>query len=156
MHPRLAIDKLPEDLAKDLIEIFRPHPDAYEFIIAYNEALQLVDDVVDNKSSNPEEILAAIENTKIVFTMPFFLRHSQQLTLVSILIANTWADSIVWEKEDGWKKVHGDVLRHGLYGMVYAVVLIIGGWAACRKISLKLREFTHNQHLNDICQYSVS
>lgn len=124
--------------------------DAVQYIKDYNKYCHLIDDIIDS-DENREQVLTAQALHLHMQANPFYQRYSVALRAVEIMVNNTYADSVKWEKsEEQWKRTHADVLRHRGYDMFFIVFYIVCGYEALRSVSSRFREFSHWKHLGDI------
>jgi hypothetical protein len=126
---------------------------AAEFLMLWAEYCHAIDDLVDGANTASEHIIRTSGLLPLMLcTHPFFLRSpaiSIELRRVWLLVANTYADSVLWEKtgEEEWQRAHADVLRHCGNDMVFAVAQICGGYDHARTISREQRAICyHTQH----------
>lgn len=125
---------------------------AMDFLCQWAKYCHAIDDIIDGDNRSPEHVI----NTSgampvLLFTHPFFVRNpaiTVALRQVVLLVANTYADSVAWEKSPLlWQREHADVLRHCGNEMVFAVAQLCGGYEHARTISLEQREICyHTQH----------
>lgn len=135
---------------KEILELIGHDEEACKFMDLYAQYIHLVDDVIDVEKKDPELILKAFNMSTLVFSTPFWLKYSQQLLVVDVLINNQYADSVEWESSgDKWKRRDARCLSHCGYNMFFAVVLLVAGREGLRKISAKFRQWSHIKHLND-------
>lgn len=143
-----------EQLEAEVKEIFQDQPLAAEFIRLWTELVHLLDDVIDEPNDSERTLLVQYI-TKCLYSHPFYIANQVGLEMVTTLVDNTYADSVLWENSgEEWKIMHADSLRHCAYDVFYAVVYILKGRAFLRKFSLKFREYSHKKHLNDIIKWS--
>src|SRR5512139_967259 len=142
-------------LLNDINEIFSNYPDARQFVLLWTDYVHYIDDLVDGDIKvNSETLIAMAAKASVLHSNNFWRTHGHLLNLVELLINNSYADSVVWEKsEEEWKKQASDVIRHEGLNMFFTVVLIIGGRDKLRHISSRMREYTHFKHLSDILDY---
>jgi hypothetical protein len=96
-----------------------------------------------------EQIVAAFAQGVIVLSHPFYLRNIAALRLLTVLIANQYADSVRWEKDDEaeeWQKRWADTHRSCGLEMCRAISLICGGWELVRSVSAELEEVCFWDH----------
>lgn len=126
--------------------------EAMHFLLTWAEYCHALDDIVDGDRTDPEHIIRTAGMLPVVlFTHSFFLRSVQiasALRQVALLVANTYADSVAWERSASeWKRRHADVMRHAGNEMVFAVAQIVGGYDHARKLSAAQREVCYfSQH----------
>ena len=142
-------------LFNEISEIFSNFPDARDYVIKHNNYVHFIDDIIDGDvTNNPDNILKLMHMACDLHSMPFHRQYGHVLFMLDTVINNSYADSVKWEKsEEDWKKKASDVIRHEALNTFFAVVFIIAGYDKMRKISSRMREFTHFRHLNDILNY---
>lgn len=129
------------------LQVLNVNPEAVRFIKAYIEYCHDIDDIIDNAITDPEFILKTFLKAAAIFSSNFYVKHSEQLYPLIIVITNSYADSVQFERsKEGWKLQASDVLRHCAIDMVLLVVGIVAGYDAVREISPLLREHNYNQH----------
>lgn len=124
-------------------------PDALVFILAFHGFAHRIDDFVDGEAAlGPEELIELLMLANSLYSTPFYLANAPRLSGVVAGIANTYLDSVAWEKDMvEWKRKVADTIRLCGNDMVTAVAFITGGFTHMRKLSLRLREFAwHSQH----------
>jgi len=139
---------------RELINLYREacleNPDAMVFLLAFHCYAHAVDDLVD-EGCTPEKLLDCLAQANAMYGTLFWLANSARLGGVISQIANTWADSVAWEREDEeWKRRVADVIRQCGNDMVTQVASIVGGWRHMRSISLRLREHAYNEQHQEV------
>lgn len=122
------------------------NPQAREFLILWREYVHQIDDLIDGDAKGPEPMLNTFMLAAFVYTTPFFQAHMPALRQIAVNCTNAYADSVAWEKADGWKAQWADHYRHFASEMVLAVAAICGGYQHMRKISPLIREMGWNEH----------
>jgi hypothetical protein len=137
----------------ELLDIYKiaanRNTDALVFIMAFHGYAHRIDDVVDGEvHCGPEELIELLMLANALYSTPFYIENSARLSGVVGSIANTYLDSVHWERDSTeWKRRVADVIRLCGNDMVCAVAFIVGGFRHMRDISLRLREFAwHSQH----------
>jgi hypothetical protein len=143
-----------QEIKDKLREILSRHPNVAQFLIDYNDYVHLIDDLIDgDATTNAENILTLAHKASKLFNNDFYRQFGQYLYLVEVVNNNTYADSVIWEKIDGWKKQHADVMRHAALDMFMACIFILSDYQTLRSISPKMREYCYTKHLNDFLCY---
>lgn len=122
---------------------------AAQFLFVWREYVHQIDDLIDGDTEGSEAILKAFMLAAFVYTDPFFVAHMAALRQIAINCTNAYADSVKWEKAEGWRGQWADHYRHFASEMVLAVASICGGYEHMRKISLTIREMGWNEHHNE-------
>lgn len=144
------MDKVNIETLQRINEILTPNPGALHFIQLYNDYVHRVDDFIDDeKCRNPEVLMELLAQAIDITTTKFYRDNFTFLYPVFLMTNNTYCDSLVWEGEKDWRRVHCDSLRHTGYDMLFMVVWLVGGRKALREISEKFRHYSHNKHLQD-------
>lgn len=134
--------------------IYSRNPEALAFLAAFSTYTHAIDDIIDEPSwrNDPERIIATFAHAATLFSSNFFQKNADRLYPTVLLITNAYADSVFWEHKDEdnhveWKQQFADVLRGEGLNMLLLVLMLVGGYEAARKYSLRLREhFYHEQH----------
>lgn len=127
----------------------RGNEQAADFLVLWGGYVHSIDDLIDGDSKGAEALLHAFMTAAFVYTHPFFLEHAIQLRQIAVNCTNAYADSVLWEKGDGWRKEFADHYRHFGAEMVLAVAGICGGYDHMRAISPTLREICWMEHHNE-------
>lgn len=138
-----------EDLYKMINDLFAPYPEVLALLELHNKYVHAVDAEVDkdNDAVGPLETAAL---ALAYYTHPVYVKHADQLRLLSYLHHNTYADSVAWETSIiDWQIKAAATLRHQSLDMFYAMVLIYLGPDKLKSISLPMRKYTFLKHLND-------
>lgn len=137
-----------EELLKEICSLLEPYPDAAEFVLRYRDYIHGVDDIVDGDITNAEDILKVTALASEIFSSDFYVNHRQFLYPLEIMINNTYADAVEWERSNvEWKERDAMVLRHTGIDMFLFVIRLMCGREAMRKISSKFREQCHEYHM---------
>jgi len=146
-HREAAISvTLPEVEKQEALWLTRGNQQAMEFLGVWREYVHQIDDLIDGDSKGPEAVLNAFMLAAFVYTQPFFVAHMPALRQIAVNCTNAYADSVKWEKAEGWRGQFSDHYRHFASEMVLAVASICGGYDHMRKISPMLREMGWNEH----------
>ena len=142
-------EKEAERLSGILEDLFKDHPAAREFMCHYVKYINLIDDIIDEKTDH-HEVLRAFAQSHSVFTNPFFIQYRHLLGFLELVINNEYADSVTWEKSgEEWKVRHADAIRHCGLNMLFGVIMILHGYDKLREVSCDLRTFFFEKHLYD-------
>lgn len=135
-----------EILRQRIDAILGQNPEALAFIRAFGTWCHGIDDDVD-EGLPPEQRVRLHWLSAALFSSNFYQAHARELFPVVSLIANAYADSVVWEKSDvTWQRTQADVLRNCGNEMMLAVINIVGGYDAMREVSRLIREVSHYRH----------
>lgn len=143
--------RINQELLQILHELFKDFPEALEFVLAYKEYIHFIDDMVDVKDfQTVENQLKLQSKAAVLYSLPFWRRHVDNLLVLSLIMNNTYLDSVIWEKSEvEWQRRDSFCLRHVGIDMFYAVILITFGRDKLREISLKFREQCHKLQEQD-------
>lgn len=142
------------ELKSLLDEVFQSNPEARSFCFNYVTMCHKIDDVIDEKKTDPDYILELTQLQANVYGSEFYRKYYHYLVLIDALVNNDYNDSCLWEESDvEWKRNHADVLRHAGHHMLFAVILLISKREMLRKISPLFREYSQERNLNDIINY---
>lgn len=121
--------------------------EALQFVDLYAKYIHAIDDIVD-ESFNPELIVSTFNLAANIYSLPFWIKHHNELLVVVNLMSNQYSDVVGWEKSnDKWKRREAQALSHVGYNMLFAVVLLVAGYGALRECSSKFRAWSHFTHL---------
>ena len=134
-------------LLRKVTELLDGFPDAQEFLLLYSKYVHAIDDVIDEKITDAESVLATFSLAKQVYSCRFYRQHADYLGPLDDLINNTYADSCDWEKSASpMKRRDAGALSHSGIDMFFATILICQGRDELRKVSSAIREITHKLH----------
>ena len=122
--------------------------EAANFLRLWSSYVHGIDDIIDGDRKGGEALLEVFMMAAFVYTHPFFLKNMAELRQIAVNCTNAYADTVMWEKNDGWKKNFSDHYRHFGAEMVLAVATICGGYLHMREASPVLRELCWNEHHN--------
>jgi len=138
-----------KEIYKEIYQLIGHDEDACKFVLMYGNYVEMIDDIID-ESHDGELVLKAFSHAMLMFTTPFWLKWHEQLLLVDALNNNQYADSLIWEKsEDSWKREDARCLSHCGYNILYAVIYLVAGRDALRKVSERFRQWSHMKHRLD-------
>lgn len=140
---------LQEVEAQELEWLTRGNQEAARFLRFWRQYVHQIDDLIDGDTKGPEAMLSAFMLAAFVYTDPFFVAHMPELRQIAINCTNAYADSVAWEKGEGWKAQWADHYRHFSQEMALAVAGICGGYNHMRQISPIIREMGWNEHHNE-------
>jgi len=141
-----------DNLQKKIEQLLAPHPEAWEFVLKYNEYCHAVDDIIDDekKRADNEFILKAFQLAADVYSTPFYRRHVDVLRPIEFMVNNTYADSVKWEKSaETWKRRDAQAIRHVGIDMFFIVVAITYGRETMRELSDEMRTYSHLKHMKE-------
>lgn len=126
--------------------------DALVFLTAFHCFTHAIDDVVDGDTPyNPERFIGILMQANTLYSTPFFIANSARLSGVIANIANTYADSVEWEKSDvKWHRDVANVIRRCGNDMVTTIAFIVGGFSHMRSISTKLRDYVYEPENEEV------
>lgn len=141
------------ELSHSLEQLLLQHEDgkdAYAFLCAYGTFAHAVDDIIDEKITNPEVILKTFQLYCEIFNCRFYRKYFDYLYPLICNINNEYADSVAYEgASEQWKREFSDCLRTSGNTLVTMVVKLLIGYDESRKISLLFREDSYNHHHDD-------
>lgn len=120
--------------------------EAIGFLLLWREYVHAIDDIIDGDRTGPEHILATFALAATLYSHPYYLRNIAALRALVYSITNSYADSVAWEKEGGWRKEWADHNRHAGAEMVLAVAQLCGGYGHMRTLSPELRTICYCEH----------
>ena len=134
------------------LQLYLSHDqDAIRFIKAFGSYCHEIDDIIDEKITDPEKILRTFVNAAAIYSCNFYQRFADRLYPTVLLITNEYADSVKWEKNDDSYKEHiSDVLRSCGNNMLILVVGIVAGYEAMRDVSCLIRETSYLKHHDEL------
>ncbi len=119
---------------------------AGEFLKIWRAYVHGIDDIIDGDLKGPEETIKVFMCAAYVYTHPFFTANSAALLQIAVNCTNAYADSVAYEKGEGWRKDFSDHYRHFAAEMVLSIASICGGYTHMRKVSPVLREACWDEH----------
>jgi hypothetical protein len=114
-----------------------------------------IDDIIDTKEdSRPtmsnEKIIETFITCAGLYNCSFYRNHANVLLGVIIVVTNTWADSVAWERSPlEHRRTMSNVLRTCGDDFFFAVAMICGGWQHLRNVSAKIREADYLRQNDD-------
>ena len=140
-------------LAEELNKLFMDNPEgeqAHWFMKQYGIYSHLVDDIVDEKITDPKRTLPSYMVHLNLLSSDFYRKHQAELYPVMRLIHHSWADSIEMEVADeDWKKEQAKTLKGIGIEMTLTIIEILGGYEARRKLSILVREHAYKEQHKD-------
>lgn len=127
------------------------HPDGVDaklFLKHFSAYCHAIDDIIDKSLDSHDVLLATFHLALQIYSSNFYRRYQDVLYPVVNLIHNTYADSVSMEKSgEKWQMDCADVLRSSAQEMTLVIIQILGGYAARRRLSIIIREYTYRiQH----------
>ncbi len=123
---------------------------ALQFMRIWHRWVHMIDDLVDgelNKDTWREQVIQTFAVGILTLSHPFYQRNVDALRLAAVMIANTYADTVQWEKSDKeWQRQWADHHRHCAAQMALAVAALVGGFEHMRTISGELNEICYELH----------
>lgn len=111
--------------------------EAKAFIAGWARWCHGIDDVVDGDRDSAEDIIRAFAGSILLFSSPFYQRHTVHLAAIALNVAHKYADAARWEHSGvEWERRWADYLRHAGRDMMMAVAFIIGGYDHAREMSV--------------------
>ncbi len=128
------------------VRLCQNDPDAMAFNDVWHNYCHGIDDLVDSMQDgrptmSKEQIVGLFATAAMLYNMPFYRKYREMLFPVVLLVTNTYADSVAWEKSPvKHKRIMGDVMRICGDEIYLTVAAIKGGWSGMRQISPDMRE----------------
>lgn len=134
---------------KEAYDLFVDHPAIQDFLYKYALYCHLIDDIIDVEEykNDPQKLLKMAHMALDIYSSQFYRDNVALLHPVILMIHNTYADSVAWEKNKvQWKAAQADTLR--CFGNEIMLVLIerVFGYDKMREFSLKIREGSYRRH----------
>jgi hypothetical protein len=138
----------PPELAAFYAEIARRDPEAMRWLFAFHEYCHEIDDLEDGEAKGVQPSLRIHQRARVVYTLPFFLRHEAELGAVMESVLQLYADSRLWEKSEHERQRRmADVFRCSGNLVVLTVARLVGwGWEQQRMISPLLWDMSWRSH----------
>lgn len=106
-----------------------------------------IDDIIDGDRDKPEDVLRTFALAAMLYSHPFYVQHLLELRSLVLVITNTYADAVAWERSGiAWQRDWADHHRHAGMDMVIAVAQICGGYGHGRAISQEQRVVCWAEH----------
>lgn len=121
---------------------------AISWIVLGHAYVHEIDDLIDEDHTG-ERVCRVCALALQLYTHPFFMAHQATLASAMMVITNSYADSVRWEKETDWKAGFSDWARHGWIDVVLLVAFLCGGYQHMRNQSLELRSQSYHDHHHD-------
>ncbi len=121
-------------------------PEAMDFNDIWYNYCHGIDDLIDTMEDgrptmNGEQIMAVFGQAALLYNHPFYRKWSHFLFPVILLVTNSYADSVAWEKSPlNRRRIMADVLRTCGDEMYYIIAMIKDGWGHMRTVSPVIRE----------------
>lgn len=134
------------------VRICNDNQEAKEWLEMLRVFVHVSDDIVDvdvpaaSQTSAVERLCFIAALQLKMYTHPFFLKNMHALHGAMLSNLNAYADSVIWEKENGWRKTCSDWLRHGGIEVVMIIAAITGGYDNMRSVSQELRSLAYDLH----------
>lgn len=142
----------PEQEHDLVLRICAGNDDATQWMQLIRAWVHLSDDIVDedmapeHRKRGAERLCQLGALSLRLYTHPFFKRHEGPLHGAQLSNLVTYADSVQWEGEAGWKGTCADWLRHGGIEMVMIIAAAVGGYEHMRSFSQELRSLAYELH----------
>jgi len=123
--------------------------EAADFLGAVNAYFNGWDDLADDPESSFAAKMRLGILASVLFSCPFYQRHTGALRLVVFLVTNAFAESVEWaNRPEAWRREAARVLRYAGNDMVLAVAYITsnGNYDFCHKLSEQLRACSVKAH----------
>lgn len=139
----------PEEAKDKLNSLFLDHPDgqiAKSFLIACGIYFHAIDDIIDERITDSEKVLASYMLSLNIYSSSFYMKYRDILYPVFRFIHHTYADSVLMERSSElWQKEQADVLRTIGIEMTLTVVEILSSYATRRNMSIAIREHNYRE-----------
>jgi hypothetical protein len=140
--------KINDDLLESFRVITKGNIKAMRFLFIWFYYCHEIDDVLDTMEDGrpiqPKEvILRSYARAFEVYNDPFYVEHQKFLFPVAVLVTNSYADSVQWERSPHeHHRLIADVLRCCGNEMLCAVAYLCGTYDDLRRTSAQLWEKT--------------
>ena len=139
-----------EQLSTLIEKLLLQHPDgkdAFAFLCAYGTFAHAVDDIIDDKITDPEIVLKTFQLYCEVLSSKFYRQYFDYLYPLICNINNTYADSVAFERSSvQWHREFSDCMRTCGNDLAVMVVKLLCGYDDARRISLLFREDSYRHH----------
>lgn len=128
------------------IEVCNGNQEAMVFVTLWYRYCHRIDDLLDTREDgrpimSAEEILETFLLAAMLYSCPFYKKHSDMLLSTVITTTNAYADSVAWERSPiDHRRNIGNILRTCGNEMFFLVATITGGISHMRKVSQRIRE----------------
>lgn len=132
--------------------ICKGNKSAVDYLLLWVKYTDEVDNLVDTMQDgrpimSKEHILRIFVMAIQVYNHPFYVQFRECLSMVAMLVTNTYTDSVLWERSpiESRRKM-ADVIRFCGNDMIFAVSTICGGYDHTRKLSQCIRDGDWKYH----------
>lgn len=128
------------------VEVCNGDKEAMDFISLWYTWCHFLDDLVDTMEDgrptmSKEIMIQGFLTSALLYSCPFYRKHSDLLLGCVILTTNSYADSVSWERSPiDHRRNIGNILRTCGNEMFYLVACITGGISKMRTLSPRIRE----------------
>ena len=153
-----------EELDKQFKELLDKYlgrrPEAFRWVIDLWTLGHDIDDVIDipERRASSQFLMQVWSKYLDVLSAPFYHRYIERLYPLVKVVHHVYADSLEWEKEDGWKGQFADVFRCSGSHLIIAVIEIVTyeetgsydlSYEAAREVSMLAKECAWYAHHNE-------
>jgi hypothetical protein len=123
---------------------------AITFLNRWNAYCHRIDDFIDEKKQDPNELLALLIDANLLYSHPYYRNHAHVLLLIVAGITGRYQQSVEWEQcGQPWKQQWADTLRFAGNEMLEAVAMLEGGFELQQKVGSAARELAWQSHHQD-------
>lgn len=128
------------------VEVCNGDQEALVFCNLWYTWCHFLDDLIDTMEDgrptmNKETMIQGFLNSVLLYSCPFYRKHSDVLMSCVITVTNSYADSVAWERSPiEHRRNIGNILRTCGNEMFYLIACITGGISHMRNLSPKIRE----------------
>lgn len=149
MQTKELKSKHPKELVEHVRVLLAHNQDALNFVVAYGEYAELVDDLVDEVFC-VKRLARMTALASQLFTSNYWQQRGHQLLMVEQLNNLSFFHTVEWEKApEQWKRTDARSLNHTAYNMLFAILILEHGIEKVREITLRFRESAHLNQLTD-------
>ena len=140
-----------EAVLKRCFDLLVDNQEAYNFVIAYGEYVEIIDDMVDEEK-NTELVAKFTSLATLLFSSNYWQKNGQQLILVEGLIHVMYFATVQWENAiEPWKRRDAKAMSHVGYYMLFAILLLeTRDTKLVEEIALEFMECAHLHHFEDM------
>lgn len=128
------------------IEVCKGDREALVFVSLWYKWAHFCDDVIDTMEDgrptmNKEEMIQGFLTAAMLYSCPFYKKHSDILFSCVVTTTNAYADSVAWERSPiDHRRNIGNILRTCGNEMFFLVAALVGGVSHMRSVSQRIRE----------------
>lgn len=127
-------------------EVCMGNREAIEFVSLWYTWCHFLDDIIDGMEDgrptmDKETMIQGFLTSAVMYSCPFYKKHTELLLGCVIGTTNSYADSVAWERSPiDHRRNIGNILRTCGNEMFFLVACILGGIKHMRNVSQRIRE----------------